>query len=119
MLRRAVQLAHILHEAPALQGARAGPVPAVMHGCLCPTQARQGSSTASSGAEPDPFTAQMQRRTEEELRALLEVRTQGAEHGVDEAEEAEDEVRCSVCAAFLCVACLSHRAGVLSTHIVW
>ena len=103
MLRRAaVQLAHSLQEAPASQCARAGPVPAVMHSCLCPIQARQGSSTAPSGAEPDPFTAQMQRRTEEELRALLKERTQSDEQGAGEAEEAEEEVRFS-CACVFCI----------------
>lgn len=104
MLRRAaVQLAHSLQEASALQSARAGPVPAVMHSWLCPTQARQGSSTAPSGAEADPFTAQMQRRTEEELRALLEERTQGDEHDAGEADEAEEEVRCfCVCTLLFC-----------------
>ena len=103
MLRRAaVHLAHSLQEASALQSARVGPVPAVTHSCLCPAQARQGSSTAPSGVEPDPFTAQMQRRTEEELRALLEERTQGDEQGADEAEESEDEVRYICVCTLLC-----------------
>ena len=75
------------------------------------------------GAEPDPFTAQMQRRTEEELRALLAERTQGDEHdAADDAEEAEDEVRVVICVftllTTLYLLCLViQQAGVLCTQV--
>ncbi|KAK9840950.1 hypothetical protein WJX81_002135 [Elliptochloris bilobata] len=92
MLRRvAAQLANRLQEAHTAQCCRASLVPAAHSSGLCSAHTRQSSSAASSGAEPDPFTAQMQRRTEEELRALLEKHTEDGEPG-DEEEVEEEEL---------------------------
>lgn len=59
---------------------------------LCSAQANQSSSAASPGQHPDPFTAQLQRRTEDDLRALLEKRSTTEEEPAADEEDAEEEV---------------------------
>lgn len=92
MLRRsATKVIHSLQESVCTQRGWAVSVPALGNS-LCAAQARQNSSAASPGQHPDPFTAQLQRRTEDDLRALLEKRTTTEEEPAADEEDAEEEV---------------------------
>jgi hypothetical protein len=93
MLKRsAAQLFLSLQEAAAQRCAQSAPAVALG---TCAAQARHSSSRPPSAPEADPFTVQLQRRTEDELRALLEKReaqaAPAAEHVED--EEADEEVQ--------------------------
>ncbi len=93
MLRRsAAQLLLSVQEAAAQRCAQGAPALACG---TCKAQARHSSSRPPAAPEADPFTVQLQRRTEDELRALLDKReaqaAPAAEHVED--EEADEEVR--------------------------
>lgn len=86
MLRRATTLLlHSVQEAAAQRCVSA--VPALPCGA-CGSQARHSSSQSPAAPEADPFTSHLQRRTEDELRALLEKREA---QGAPAAEQAEDD----------------------------
>ena len=86
MLRRAAtQLLHCVQEAAAQRCVSA------THALPCGTcgsQARHSSSQTPPAPEADPFTSHLQRRTEDELCALLEKREA---QGPPAAEQAEDD----------------------------
>ena len=98
MLRRsAAQLFLSVQEAAAQRCAQSAPAAACG---ACAAQARHSSSRPPSAPDADPFTVQLQRRTEDELRALLDKREAQAAPAAEHADDEEDDEEVQACFGF-------------------